>query len=187
MPNSRMLPAVEDGMVTMSQWLKHDMKRYVEVLNYMSEMEATIRVLSIVLEAVEGLSDIQIKLQPSLPNYTIFTDFLIYLERSESPVLIIEVKKHNTNALFGDNDSTAQVLREAHIALQDPKCERQRLPFILTNGEIWSLGIAEKVTNKIKVTECYKALILYKEELTDSDAGPMHSLLVKLKELVSIP
>ena len=40
MPDPSMLPAVGVGEVTMSQWLKHDMKRYVKVLNYISEMEA---------------------------------------------------------------------------------------------------------------------------------------------------
>ena len=188
MPSTNMLPNVEGW--TLSDWLKYDMKRYTKVLNNQSEMEATVRVLSVVMEvvmeAVKGSNpDIKIKLQPSLENHATYTDFLIYLSSSEgSPLLIIEVKKGDVR--FGENDCTAQVLREAHITLQDEKCNRQKLPFILTNGEIWSLGIAVKDANKIKVTECSLAVTLYKEVLTDIEIKAMCSLLIKLKELISI-
>ena len=181
LPSTNILPTVEGE--TLSDWLKHDMKRYSKVLTNRSEMEATIRVLSVVMEvvmeAVEEHADIKIELQPSLSNH------LIYLSSSEgSPLLIIEVKNM---IMFGENDCTAQVLREAHITLQDEKCNRQKLPFILTNGAIWSVGIAVKDAHKIKVTECSLAAVLYKEELTDiAEIKTMCSLLTKIKALISI-
>ena len=87
LPSTNILPIVEGG--TLSDWLKHDMKRYSKVLTNKSEMEATIRVLSVVMEvvmeAVEEHPDIKIELQPSFPNHA---DFLIYLSSSEgSPLL----------------------------------------------------------------------------------------------------
>lgn len=184
LPSTNILPTVEGE--TLSDWLKHDMKRYSKVLTNRSEMEATIRVLSVVMEvvmeAVEEHADIKIELQPSLSNH------LIYLSSSEgSPLLIIEVKNSDVNTMFGENDCTAQVLREAHITLQDEKCNRQKLPFILTNGAIWSVGIAVKDAHKIKVTECSLAAVLYKEELTDiAEIKTMCSLLTKIKALISI-
>ena len=184
LPSTNILPTVEGE--TLSDWLKHDMKRYSKVLTNRSEMEATIRVLSVVMEvvmeAVEEHADIKIELQPSLSNH------LIYLSSSEgSPLLIIEVKNSDVNTMFGENDCTAQVLREAHITLQDEKCNRQKLPFILTNGAIWSVGIAAKDAHKIKVTECSVAAVLYKEELTDiAEIKTMCSLLTKIKALISI-
>lgn len=184
LPSTNILPTVEGE--TLSDWLKHDMKRYSKVLTNRSEMEATIRVLSVVMEvvmeAVEEHADIKIELQPSLSNH------LIYLSSSEgSPLLIIEVKNSDVNTMFGENDCTAQVLREAHITLQDEKCNRQKLPFILTNGAIWSVGIAVKDAHKIKVTECSVAAVLYKEELTDiAEIKTMCSLLTKIKALISI-
>ena len=151
-------------------------------------MEATIRVLSVVMEAVEEHADIKIELQPSLSNHAIYIDLLIHLNSTEgSPFLIIEVKNSDVSTIFGENDCTAQVLREAHITLQDEKCNRQKLPFILTNGTIWSVGIAVKDAHKIKVTECSVAAVLYKEELTDiAEIKTMCSLLTKIKALISI-
>ena len=187
LPISGLLSEDRDRVPTISQWLKHDMTRYVKSFKYVSEMEATIRVLSIICEVVEELPDIQIKLQPSLQNHSTYTDFLIYLESSGSPLLIIEVKKQADVALFGENVNTAQVLREAHLVLQDEKCKVQKLSFILTNAEIWSLGIAEKAGNKIKVTKCYNHLITYKEDkdFNEVDTRNTSLLLCKLKQIIS--
>lgn len=77
------------------------------------------------------------------------------------------MKNSDVNTMFKENDCTAQVLREAHITLQDDKCNRQKLPFILTNGAIWSVGIAVKDAHKIKVTECsFAAVYIRKSSLT---------------------
>ena len=59
------------------------------------------------------------------------------------PLLIIEAKKTSiaTN-LSPSQDTTAQVLREAHIVLQ--KFPIKEIPFILTNSNTWGVGIAEK-------------------------------------------
>ena len=116
--------------------------KYVEAR---SEMEATIRIFTVVLEVIDRIAkktqrELRIQLQPSLP---IFTDILIKITDSEVPLLIIEAKKTSiaTN-LSPFQDATAQVLREAHIVLQ--KFPIKEIPFILTNSNIWGVGIAEK-------------------------------------------
>ena len=183
LPCQSTLPIVEGR--TLSDLLKDDMKRYSKVLCNNSEMEATIRVLSVVMEAIKDRADIKMKLQPSFSNHA---TFLIYLRSPVgSPLLIIEVKNRGVYTVFGENDWTAQVLREAHITLQDDKCNRQQLPFIVTNGEIWSVGIAVKDAHKIKVTECFLATVRYKEQLSNTaEIESMCSLLTKIKALILI-
>ena len=116
--------------------------KYVEAR---SEMEATIRIFTVVLEVIDRIAkktqrELRIQLQPSLP---IFTDILIKITDSEVPLLIIEAKKTSiaTN-LSPFQDATAQVIREAHIVLQ--KFPIKEIPFILTNSNSWGVGIAEK-------------------------------------------
>ena len=110
----------QDGDI--SDRLKYDMKRFDPLFLNQSELDATIRVVSLVCEAAKDLTDIQVMLQP---EHSTYTDFCIKVVSSGSPLLIIEVKNHETSALFGVNDATAQVLRGAHIALQDKdtKCK----------------------------------------------------------------
>ena len=121
-------------------------------------------------------------LQPSLKEHLTYTDFCIKVVSSGSPLLIIEVKKHEISALFGENDTTAQVLREAHVVLQDKDTQVQKLWFILTNALVWSLGMAKKVDNKIQVTECYQHLIGYKKEaeLMPEDTKSLFTPICKL-------
>ena len=116
--------------------------KYVEAR---SEMEATIRIFTVVLEVIDRIAkktqrELRIQLQPSLP---IFTDILIKITDSEVPLLIIEAKKPSiATTLSPFQDTTAQVLREAHIVLQ--KFPVKEIPFILTNSNTWGVGIAEK-------------------------------------------
>ena len=86
-----------------------------------TEMEATGRILLYVLDAVR-LMPVKIKLQPGLMDDPVFTDFLIFLINSGSddqiPKCLIEVKKSSLNTnLKLLVPSTAQALREAHIAI----------------------------------------------------------------------
>ena len=53
---------------------------------------------------------------------------------------------------------TAQVLREVHI-LQTRNVSLQCMPFVLSNSKVWSLGIAEKVGDKIRVTNHFRTFI----------------------------
>ena len=48
--------------------------------------------------------------------------------------------------------STAQVLREAHILMYKDQCLTD-LPIVLTNGLVWLFGVVERAPHqKIKVT-----------------------------------
>ena len=96
-----------------------------------------------VLIAVSG-NDKEISVQLQQGN-TSFTDFLFLMKNGAGQVVrFIEVKRTEIYAsLATETDSTAQTLREARIPLtSNPGLSP--LPFVLTNGETWSFGIAAK-------------------------------------------
>ena len=79
------------------------------------------------------------ELQPS------FTDFIIWITNSVGQVRFIEVKRADINVdLTTETDSTAQTLREAQVLLCSHADVIAPLHFVLTNGNLWSFGIAEK-------------------------------------------
>ena len=88
--------------------------------------------------------------QPTIQGHPTFSDYLIEISNGDK-CLLIEVKKmHTTTSILLPAVETAQVLREAHIYLQEKRCSN--LPFILTNSIRWSFGIAKLVGDKIEVT-----------------------------------
>lgn len=60
------------------------------------------------------------------------------------------------------SDNVAQVLREAHIVLQNR--ETTSLTFVLTNSIDWSFGVAKKYSNKIEV----ESTAHYNTSITDN-------------------
>ncbi len=116
-----------------------------------TEMDATARILVIVNEILRELPEsVHVQLQPSHENHPVFTDFFLFTSRN-TPLLLIEVKELAiTTLLTAATQTTAQVLREVHIALDKVPID-VKLPFVLTNGAHWSFGIANRVGNKINV------------------------------------
>jgi hypothetical protein len=189
MPSASLLHAIAEDGIAISEILKYDMTRFTTFFSYTSEMEATVRVISLICEVAQDLTNdnIRIKLQPSLRGHATFTDLLICVESSGSLLLITEVVKPAMSAMFGENDPTAQILREAHIVLHDKNFNVQKLWFILTNASLWSIGMAENAGDKIKVTECYQHFILYKKgsDLDEQDTKILVTLLYELKQILS--
>lgn len=136
------------------------MKLVQQQVRNLSEMEASARVLIVLLEVIRHFPQIHLKLQPEVTHHATFTDFYFIIKDSKNPLLIVEVKKMTINAeIYPGSDSVAQVLREAHIIL----CEGGKvseLPFILTNSSIWGFGKAERKDNqkKMQVTSVYNAI-----------------------------
>ena len=80
------------------------------------------------------------------------------------PLSLIEVKQSALmTRLTLNNLPTAQVLREAHIVLQEvfPQSSLRQLPFVVTNSLAWSFGLAGNVGKKIKVTKCVHVNVDY--------------------------
>lgn len=124
-----------------------------------SEMEVVVRVFLMVMIAVSGDCDIWVELQPSVPGHSTFTDFLIRI-RSGDTKRFIEVKRTNVNVdLTSATNETAQALREAQILLCTEKV-KSPMPFLLTNGTIWSFGSAAKHSDtKIELTHVGNVMI----------------------------
>lgn len=116
-----------------------------------SEMDVVVRVFLMVLIAVcDNDKKISVQLQPT---YNGNTDFIFWMKNGAGQVVrFIEVKRTEIYAnLATETDSTAQTLREAHILLtSNPGLSP--LPFVLTNGEAWSFGIAAKHSDFSKIT-----------------------------------
>ena len=114
-----------------------------------TEMEAVMRVGVVVLCAVKEL-DVTVQLQPNHPT---FTDFLFVFKSIDQAICFIEVKKiEEFTSLTAQTAATAQALREAQIILNSPMQGTRPLPFLLTNSQLWSFGVAEKRSSKIAVT-----------------------------------
>lgn len=103
-----------------------------------------IRVFLMVLIAVADDDDIRVELEPTFKDHATFTDFIIWITNRVGRVRFIEVKRTNINVdLTTETESTAQTLREAQILLCSNTVESP-LPFVLTNGTVWSFGLATK-------------------------------------------
>ena len=129
-------------------------------LSNSTEMEASARVLLLVLNVVHHCDNVTVNLQPSVHNHPVFTDFCFVTESDGSPRLLIEVKRIN---LYTDTSNktpmTVQVLGEVHILLTRNAHFSQCMPFVLTNSKVWSFGMAEKVGDKIRVTNHFRTFI----------------------------
>ena len=121
-----------------------------------SEMEVVVRVFLMVMIAVSGDCDIWVELQP---GHSTFTDFLIRI-RSGDTKRFIEVKRTDVNVdLTSATKETAQALREAQILLCTEKV-KSPMPFLLTNGTVWSFGSAAKHSDtKIELTHVGNVMI----------------------------
>ena len=107
------------------------------------------RVSAVVICAMKN-TNVEIQLQPSMAHHTSSTDSLIVIKTSQRVIGLIEVKRlqvHTT--LNGKQDAIAQVLREVHIVLCED--EQETIPFLFTNGQVWSFGVAKKCGQKIGV------------------------------------
>ena len=156
-------------MKELSQVENQDVKKVESVFREMdemfvnvTEMDASIRVVMVLVTVFRMLPEerrkkLKIKCQPSVGGHSVFTDFLIIISEqgdprnSEKLKLLIEVKKGAVNtSLFETSSETAQVIREVHIALkQNGVCEP--FPFIITNAETWSFGLAERINTKVSI------------------------------------
>ena len=145
-------PSCPDSVL--SQEVASLMERVENHFRNETEMEATVCVFLFVLEALYG-TVVRVQLQPSLPLHPTFTDFYFIISDVEmSPLCLIEVKNSDTTARMRENDTTAQVLRSAQIALSGS--ERIELPFILTNSLHWSFGLVKKHGKLIKLVKWFR-------------------------------
>ena len=114
--------------------------------------------------------------QPTIQGIPTFSDYLIENVNGDK-CLLVEVKKFriNTSILLPTVES-AQVLREAHIYLQEKRCSN--LAFILTNSIRWSFGIAKLVGDKIEVT----SIAEYDIHVNPDSLFKIYSLIRKLIE-----
>ena len=159
------------------QELKSRLKLVDDVVTNLTEGDATFRVLTILLamfgtvnEADRGKYKIQI--QPTIESHPVFTDCLIVVNCSKS--LLIEAKRSAIfTSLTIQSEETAQVLREVQIYLNHQRLDV--LPFILTNGVVWSFGIAKKHFDKIEVTSTLDKLVIGSP--TSDDLSTIYSLL----------
>ena len=110
-----------------------------------TEMEAVLRVAVIVIQAVEGLPDVQVQLQPSVNSHANF----YFLIESQFGKAFIQVKKSSVAVQMQPSPSVAQAFREAHILLCEGKMEeKSTVPF-----NSWSFALAEKCGSKIAIKE----------------------------------
>ena len=109
-------------------------------------MEAVIRVAVIVLDAVID-TNLTVQLQPSVKYHTTFTDFYFIIKEygAEIPKAFIEVKNTSVSVAIGlDIKPVAQALREAQIISEMLPSTINTIPFIITNSNYWSFGLAQR-------------------------------------------
>ena len=124
-----------------------------------TEMEAVIRVAVIVLDAVKD-TKLKVQLQPSVKHLTTFTDFYFLIKENgdDIPKAFIEVKNISVSVGMSQTKPVAQALREAQIIISEilPSSMKQ-LPFILTNSNTWSFGLAKRARGgKISIVEHFQ-------------------------------
>ncbi len=125
-----------------------------KLIDSTSEMESTIRVLLYMIEATWEMSDIKIKLQPSMESHSCFTDFLFMYTSNGELFFFVEVKKPATSTdLSLKTKATAQAVREAHLCTYEQQCKS--IPFLLINSRVWSFGNAKPVGSKVEITNTY--------------------------------
>ena len=132
------------------------LKQVCKLVSNHSEMDATARVLMLVMEAAWDMDNVAIQLQPSFVAHSMFTDFLIHINQFS----FIELKRVEiTTDLEMPTKQTAQALREAHIILLEKNAEH--VTFALTNFRLWSFGRAKKVGVQIQMDKT--CTLLYNE------------------------
>jgi len=141
-------PSCPDSVL--SQEVASLMERVENHFRNETEMEATVCVFLFVLEALYG-TVVRVQLQPSLPLHPTF--YFIISDVEMNPLCLIEVKNSDTTARMRENDTTAQVLRSAQIALSGS--ERIELPSVLTNSLYWSFGLVKKHGKLIKLVKWF--------------------------------
>lgn len=145
-----------------SQAFIENMEQVGNKVGNITEMEASMRVFLIVLEAIKPL-DVLLKLQPELHKHPRFTDFFFVTTNSNNPLLLVEVKNISINTTMAQTECVAQVLREVHILLCED-CTVDEIPFILTNSHVWSFGYAKRKENMITVKSVFQKLIQPNED-----------------------
>ena len=144
-----------------------------------SEMDSTARVLLVVAEVVRHFPYLKVELQPTYKGFKFFTDVLFVISDQGQPILLIEVKRPGISTELDLQDQgVAQVLCKVHIAM-----EKEKLPFVFTNGQIWSIGIAEKVGTKFRVPTLYHHHVLNLSRVGGQD---FQKLLGHLKALIEL-
>ena len=108
-----------------------------------TEMEAVLRVAVIVIQAVEGLPDVQVQLQPSVNSHA---DFYFLIE-SQFGKAFIQVKKSSVAVQMQPSPSVAQAFREAHILLCEGKMEeKSTVPLTSTRGPLhWQRNVDQRL------------------------------------------
>lgn len=141
---------------SLSSETKFSLKCLHEHFENNSEMDAVIRVSTFVMQAVNGL-DVTVRLQPSIENHPVFTDFYFVFSNENKPLSFIEVKNSSLSCILGSQSlQVAQCLREAHILTARLTTT---IPFILTNSFHWSFGLASRKGSKIEIQEHFYILI----------------------------
>ena len=125
-------------------------------------MEANARVLLLVLDAMSQCDDVMINLQPSVDGHPVFTDFCFMTRHGKRFLSLIEAKSVQIYTdLRTETQSTAQVLREAHILMCKDQC-LAHLHIVLINSLVWSFGLVERAPHqKIMVTKHFHLPTIY--------------------------
>jgi hypothetical protein len=143
-----------------------------------TEMEAVLRVAVIVIQAVEGLPDVQVQLQPSVNSHATF----YFVLKSNIGLAFIEVKKTSVAVnMWNPIPSVAQAFREAQILLCEGNLkEKSTVPFILTNSTVWSFGLAEKCGSKIAIKENFFIVV----DDSNTESSNFKKLMCAVREII---
>lgn len=179
------MPTLKYFAVTGSA-LKAHTKKTLECLNShfrnVSEMEAVLRVATLIVDAVED-SNVTVELQPSVIGHVSFTDFYFIIRNNgeDVPVAFVETKNTSVSVDMGlQLKPVAQALREAQIICSLIPRESVEIPFILTNSAFWSFGLARKAGGgKISISERAQ----YSVDLS-SYSGDIEKVASVIKEII---
>lgn len=156
-------PKLEQEIVVPSV-LKDSLAIYSRFFQNKTEMEAMMRVLSIVSCVLPEIStEIKVHLQPSVENHPCVTDILLVKDGTTNDhITFIEVKRSDAFTSLGVPTAiAAQAVREAHILCSSD----QTMPFVVTNSILWSFGKARKMGEKLKLIEYFDVTIQPKRKL----------------------
>ena len=85
-----------------------------------------------------------------------FTDFFLVMDKSQSPLLLVEVKKLQINTVMVESICVAHVLQEVHIVLCEGGKVAEICPsFLPTQVCIWAFGFARRNGKKKTVQSTY--------------------------------
>ena len=158
------------------QKLQSRLKLVNDVVSNLTQGGAICRVLTILIAMFGTVNEAdrgkyKIRIQPTIEGHPVFKDCLIV-----ENCLLIEAKRSTIyTSLTIQSEETAQVLREVQIYLNHQRLDM--LPFVLTNGIVWSFGIAKKRLDKIEVTSTVNLNI---DSSSSDDLLTIYSLLKKL-------